>query len=137
MHLNAKNFLVHDISHHPMVLFRSDGAKPGYAKQWEVETVSLIRNGTPFVIVYDQFRSNESYEDSRHRALWLKKNKEEMSRVCRGFIIIEPDPERRDEARQIGWMLARAFGIEHVTVGTQADARELTHRWISKPALGQ
>lgn len=116
-----------------MVVFRNDSAKPGYAKQWKVETVSLIRSGTPFVIVYDQLRVDEDHEDRKHRALWLKQNKAEMSRVCKGFISIEPDPVRREEAKQMGAILARAFGMQYEAVETRAEARKLTHRWASEP----
>ncbi|HCW0413361.1 hypothetical protein AB1K01_11385 [Pseudomonas paraeruginosa] len=137
MNLNPHDFLVHDISHHPMVVFRNDSAKPGYAKQWEVETVSLIGQGAPFVIVYDQLRGDEDHEDRKHRALWLKQNKAEMSRVCKGFISIEPDPVRREEARQMGAMLAKAFGIQHEGVETWEEARKLVHFWISKPCSGR
>ncbi len=137
MNLNPQNFLVHDISHHPMVVFRNDSARPGYAKQWEAETVSLIRYGVPFVIVYDQLRGDEDQQDLRHRALWLKQNKAEMSRVCKGFISIEPDPVRREEARQMGGMLARAFGMQHEAVETQAEARKLAECWASEPSPGR
>lgn len=137
MDLNPQDFLVHDISHHPMVVFRNDSARPGYAKQWEAETVSLIRHGAPFVIVYDQLRGDEDHEDRKHRALWLKQNKAEMSRVCKGFISIEPDPVRREEARQMGLMLARAFGMQNEAVETQTEARKLAQRLASEPCSGR
>lgn len=55
MNLNPQDFLVHDISHHPMVVFRNDSARPGYAKQWEVETVSLIGQGAPSSLCMTSF----------------------------------------------------------------------------------
>ncbi|ANY16551.1 hypothetical protein [Bordetella pseudohinzii] len=137
MNLNPQDFLVHDISQHPMVVFRNNAARPGYAKQWEVETASLIRHGVPFVIVYDQLRGDEDHEDRKHRALWLKQNKAEMNRVCKGFISIEPDPVRREEVRQMGLMLARAFGMQHEAVESQAEARTLAQRLASERSSGK
>lgn len=131
MNLDPADFVIHDISRFPLVFFRNDAAKPGYAKQWEVETVALVRNGHPFVIVHDQLRADEEHEDRRHRAVWLKHNKAELGRVCKGFISIEPDPARRDEARQMGQLLVKAFDIQHEAVGTQEEARQLVQRWTS------
>ncbi len=123
MSLDANRFTVHDVSRFPLVYFREQAAQPGYAALWEAETVALVEHGRPYVLVYDQLRREESVEDRRHRGVWLKHNKDALATVCKALISIEPDPQQRAEVAARGETAVKAFGIAHLAVASEQDAR--------------
>lgn len=122
MSLDTNSFIVHDVSDFPLVVFRSDAAGPGYARQWEKEMSSLMENGRAFVVVYDQHRSEEDHEDRKHRGIWLKHNKSELGRLCKCLISVEPDEPRRLALQAMSEVGVKAFGIPHEVVATRDDA---------------
>lgn len=132
MNLDAQAFTVHDIRQFPFVIFNAEAAQPGYSALWEKEISALMANGEPFVIVYDQLRSEDSHEDRKHRGIWLKHNKTALARVCKGLISIEPDPEVRAQRQAQGEIAVKAFGIAHAAVASREEALALALRWIGQ-----
>jgi len=122
MRIDPQTFIIHDVTQLPFVVFNEAAARPGYANQWETEMVTLMENGRPFVVVYDQHRIEESHEDRTRRGIWLKHNKAALARVCKALISIEPDEERRTKVEATSDMAAKAFGIPHVVVAMRDDA---------------
>ena len=74
-------FVIHDVTEFPFVVVNQDIALPWYAAQWEREMTSLMEHGRPFVVVYDQHHSEETHEDRKARAMWLKRNKVQLGLV--------------------------------------------------------
>ena len=99
MKLNPDDFKIHDLSRFPLCVFDQEAARTGYAPQWEAEMLALLRHGQPFSVAYVELRADESTEDRRHRAVWLKQNKERLARYCKALISVEPDAGRREQAR--------------------------------------
>ncbi|AOK63104.1 hypothetical protein [Burkholderia ubonensis] len=128
MNLDPQEFVVHDISRFPFCVFRAQAATPGYAPQWEKEIDALVRDGAPFVVVYVSLDADETHEDRKHRAVWLKQNKAALGAVCRALISVEPDPERRARVAEQGEMAVKAFGIPHEAVASLDEAAALAAR---------
>ncbi|KLD72769.1 hypothetical protein FZ025_19930 [Xanthomonas hyacinthi] len=128
MSLDPSTFTIHDIREFPFIVFNQAAAQPGYAKQWEAEMVALLGNGQPFVVVYDQLRTDETHEDRKHRGIWLKHNKEPLGRVCKALISIEPDEERRAQVKAMSEIAVKAFGIPHEVAATREDALRIARR---------
>ncbi|MBY4674361.1 hypothetical protein K6W12_27445 [Burkholderia multivorans] len=128
MGLDSKVFIIHDVTRFPFIVFNEDAAQSGYAYQWEKEMVALMENGQPFVLVYDQHRTEESHEDRKRRGIWLKHNKTALGRVCKALISIEPDEERRAQIKAMSDMAVKAFGIPHEIVATRAEALAAARR---------
>lgn len=128
MGLDFQAFIIHDVTRFPFVVFNDDAAQPGYANQWEKEMVALMENGQPFVVVYDQHRTEESHEDRKRRGIWLKHNKAALGLVCKALIRIEPDEDARRQARAMCDMAVKAFGIPHEVAATQDEALLIAHR---------
>lgn len=134
MKLNPDDFKIHDISRFPLCVFDQEAARAGYAPQWEAEMLALLRHGQPFSVAYVELRADESTEDRRHRAVWLKQNKERLARYCKALISVEPDAGRREQAAQHGEVAVKAFGIPHEAVATLDEAVALTRR-LTYPSL--
>ena len=118
MKLNPDDFKIHDLSRFPLCVFDQEAARTGYAPQWEAEMLALLRHGQPFSVAYVELRADESTEDRRHRAVWLKQNKERLARYCKALISVEPDAGRREQATRQGEVAVKAFGIPHEAVAT-------------------
>jgi hypothetical protein len=131
MSLDPNVFSIHDIREFPFVVFNQVAAQPGYANQWETEIVALLQNGQPFVVVYDQFRTDETHEDRKHRGIWLKHNKVPLGRVCKALISIEPDEQRRSEVKAMSAVAVTAFGIPHEVVATRDEAMAIATRLMT------
>ncbi|WP_087721548.1 hypothetical protein [Pandoraea sp. PE-S2T-3] len=128
MPLDPQMFSIHDIRELPFVLFNQHAAEPGYARQWEAEMAALVNNGEPFVVVYDQLKGDESHEDRKQRAVWLKHNKAALAEVCKALVSIEPDDAQRAMVKAMGETAVKAFGIAHEAVATREEALALVRR---------
>lgn len=128
MGLDSEVFTIHDVTRFPFVIFNKNAAQPGYADQWEKEMVALMANGQPFVVVYDQHRTEESHEDRKRRGIWLKHNKVALGRVCKALISIEPDKKRRAQIKAMSDLAVKTFGIPHEVVAIREDALTIAHR---------
>ncbi|AIO26248.1 MULTISPECIES: hypothetical protein [Burkholderia] len=126
--LNPNDFALHDIHLFPVCVFRPEHATPGYAPRWEGEIDTLMRHGEPFVIVYVELDTDESHDDRKHRAVWLKQNKVELGAVCKALVSVEPDPDRRAEVAAQGEVAVKAFGIPHHAVASFGQAVSLAAR---------
>ncbi|VVE48814.1 hypothetical protein PCA20602_04575 [Pandoraea capi] len=128
MPLDPNLFSIHDIRELPFVTFNQEAAEPGYARDWEAEMVALVKHGAPFVVVYDQLTRDETHEDRKQRAVWLKHNKSALAAVCKALVSIEPDETRRAAIRTMGEAAVKAFGIPHEAVATREEAEALVER---------
>jgi len=135
MRIDPQTFTIHDVTQLPFVVFNEDAAQPGYANQWETEMVTLMESGRPFVIVYDQYRIEESHDDRTRRGVWLKHNKTTLARVCKALISIEPDEERRTQVEATSDMAANAFRIPHVVVATRDEALTIANQFTGDAAM--
>ncbi|HIH2745692.1 hypothetical protein L3V59_36510 [Burkholderia aenigmatica] len=126
--LDPNDFTLYDIHLFPACVFCAEHATPGYASRWEREIDALMRHGEPFVIVYIELDTDESHEDRKHRAVWLKQNKDALGAVCKALVSVEPDPDRRAEVAAHGETAVKAFGIPHHAVASFEQALSLAAR---------
>ena len=91
---------------------------------------ALVSRAEPFVILFRPDRPDETVEDRKLRALWLKSHKAALSATCRGLLTVEPDAEARAAAQEAEAM-QKAFGLLLVSVGTEAEARELARSLLA------
>lgn len=134
MPLDPNLFAIHDIRELPFVVFNQAAAEPGYARDWAAEMTALITHGQPFVVIYDQLTRDETHEDRKQRAVWLKQNKAALAQVCKALVSIEPSEARRAEVRAMGQTAVKAFGIPHEAVATHEEAVALVRRLTSNAA---
>lgn len=87
-----------------------------------------MREGAPFVVVYVSLDADETHEDRKHRAVWLKQNKAALGAACKALISVEPDPERRARVAEQGETVVKAFGIPHEAVASLDEAVTLAAR---------
>ncbi|WP_175914698.1 hypothetical protein [Burkholderia metallica] len=131
--LDPHDFAIHDIQRFPVCVFRAESATPGYAPRWEREIDALMRHGEPFVVVYVALDADETHDDRKHRAVWLKQNKAALGAVCKALISVEPDPERRAQVAEQGEIAVKAFGIPHHAVASFAQAVSLAEELTRQP----
>ncbi|MGK5070788.1 hypothetical protein D3C81_382660 [compost metagenome] len=121
---NPAHFSIHDVSDFPIVRFRPETAVEGYAPLWENDMDALLRHGAPFVMLFEEKRSDEAHADRKRRGLWLKHHKVALAAICRGLVSIEPDGEKRAQLQAMAAGAMKAFGILQEVAATreQADA---------------
>lgn len=122
---NPAHFSIHDVSDFPIVRFRPETAVTGYAPLWENDMDALLRHGVPFVLLFEEERSDEAHVDRKRRGLWLKHNKVALAALCRGLVSVEADAEQRapagDGGRRHEGVRHRAGGGRHARTGRGHD----------------
>jgi hypothetical protein len=115
---------MHDASRFPLVRLRRRAVKPGYAFAWRAEMQRLLALATPFVIVSEHC-ADETPDDTRLRAAWLRSQQASLTEYCRGFIVIEPRIEARATTREAWRLATRGSGVRTVIVSGMRVAGEL------------
>jgi hypothetical protein len=113
-----------DASRFPLVRQRPRAMKPGYAFAWSAQMRRLIALATPFVIV-EEHAADESADDQRLRAAWLRTHRAQLAMFCRGVIVIEPRIEARASTRDTLRTMTDGSGVRTVVVSSMRVAGEL------------
>lgn len=115
-------FELHDISRFPFVRATHREKQAGVALQWQREMEALIGRAQPFVIIFppghhagleqlDGDAMRQAQEERKQRALWFKRNREQLAVSCKGMITIELEATRRFAERAKASLLEKAFGV--------------------------
>lgn len=115
----------------PVVTFRNAAIQPGYALRWAREMEALVARAETFVLLFLPGRPEETHEDRKQRAMWLKTNKDALSEHCRALITVEPDPLARAEAAKEAQAMQKAFGLLLVSVASEDEARDLARTLLA------
>lgn len=118
-------FKVHDVSHFPAVLCKPEQAYPGYGCQWRCELEALLERDEPFFMVFNDGDYQEAPEDTRLRAIWLKENKQCLSRLCKSIVSVTPDAQQRCKMEAQCAGLSKAFGIPRMVASDAHEANTL------------
>lgn len=113
-----------DVSRFPLVRLRPRAVKPGYAFAWSAQMRRLVSLATPFVLVAEH-DENETADDARLRAAWLRTHRAMLAAYCRGLIVIEPRIEARATTRETLRALTEGSGVRTVVVSSMRVAGEL------------
>lgn len=97
-----------DLSAFPLV--RLPMLEPGIAgtgERWAAEFDAVLARGERFVLLsIGPIREDEAHDDRKARALWLKRRRAELGRLCLAHLHVEQDPDRRammqDRAAKMG-----------------------------------
>ncbi|MDN7560731.1 hypothetical protein [Burkholderia orbicola] len=131
--LDASAFVVFNVSTFPIVTVNNDALVPGYGEQWVFEMDALIANGDSFAIVYRGAIKDESTDDLALRGRWLMKNRENVAKLCKVLIVVEPSVTLREQARLRGRDIAKEFGVPHRAVATEEEAADILFYRIRDP----
>lgn len=125
-----------DLRHWPAVLLRMPGQGPGRAQVLLGMMEKALQRGQPFVIVADMEeyarQPQESDEDRRAAAQWLKRHHEQFFRLCRGNVYVLADPQARAAVLDSGRRQARASGMAVQAAATQHEALALARELLQK-----
>jgi hypothetical protein len=113
-----------DASRFPLVRMRPRAIKPGYAFAWCAQMQRLIALATPFVIVAEH-AADETADDARLRAAWLRTHRVQLAAYCRGVIVIEPRIEARATTRETLRAMTEGSSVRTVVVSGMRVAGEL------------
>ena len=122
---DSTQFSIHDVRDFPIVRFRPETAVEGYAPLWENDMDALLRHGEPFVMLFEQERSDEAHVDRKRRGLWLKHHKVALAALCRGLVSVEADAEQRARLQALAAGAMQAFGIVQEVAATRDEADAL------------
>lgn len=126
-----------DTSRFPMIFVHSDGpADPAAEAQLE----ALLDRAERFVLVAEHAPTvdhDESPQERRQGALFLKRNKDRLQSFCAGAIIIEGDRATPIPVRLVGHALGKAFGIAFHFVPGSAEAIAQALRLLDRPIPGR
>jgi hypothetical protein len=113
-----------DASRFPLVRLRPRAVKPGYAFAWSAQMRRLLALATPFVLVAEH-DENETADDARLRAAWMRTHRAMLAAYCRGLIVIEPRIAARATTRETLRTLTEGSGVRTVVVSSIRVAGEL------------
>lgn len=119
--LDSRQF---DASRFPLVRLHRRAIQPGFAFAWAAQMHRLLALATPFVIVAEH-ADDETADDFRLRAAWLRTHRAGLGAHCRGFIVIEPRIEARATTRETLRQLTDGSGVRMVVVSSMRVAGEL------------
>lgn len=122
---------VFDVSEFPLVIALNDAIVAGYAPRWERDMNVLVQQDRPFVLLFVSPRPEEPHEDRKHRGLWLKQHKDDLARVCKALITVEPDAQEREASNANAAAMSKAFGMPLEAVATLAEAKERGLRLVA------
>lgn len=114
-----------DTSHFPRVWISSMGSS-----NWESQLNSLLHQSEQFVLLTCEVpgREQESTKEERKRlALWLKRNRAQLKRVCAGSIVVATSPTVALSLRITLAPLGKAFGfpiriVEESSIDTETNS---------------
>jgi hypothetical protein len=128
--------LMHDASRFPLVRLRRRAVKPGFAFMWRAEMQRLLALKTPFVVV-SEHTCDETADDARLRAAWLRSQQAALAAYCRGFIVIEPRIEARASTRDAVRIATLGSGLRTVVVSSMRVAGELAPVLLKHASAGK
>lgn len=88
---------------------------------WESQLDALLRQGERFVLLTREMpdrRHDANGEDRKRFALWLKRNRESLKRICAGSVVIVPNQAIAVSLSAVVTPLSKAFGYP-VRVATE------------------
>ncbi|TWT14868.1 hypothetical protein [Reyranella sp. CPCC 100927] len=129
--MSTFQFELHDISDFPIVRISVNGLPAGYTRTWVPEMDALVQRGDPFVLVLVDGHGEDSPQDRKSKAQWIKVNKGAFAASCRGFVSVEPSLAKRLALRAQGAIIARTFGLNFVAARDLAEAETAARRLLA------
>jgi hypothetical protein len=123
--MRFEDFKLHDVSRFPVVTLHGRGLPPGYGPTWASELEALLSQERPFVMIFPDSVENETHEDQKLRAIFLKANKTRLAAKCQAIFGVEPNKAKRVLKRAQGAVIAAAFGLRFRIVATLEEAEQL------------
>ena len=125
-----------DFTHWPVLLMRMPGQGRGRASVLLGMMEEALQRDEPFVVVADMKeyarQPQESDEDRRAAAQWLKRHHEQFFRLCLGNVYVLADPQARAAVLDSGRRQARASGMAVQAAATQHEALALARELLQK-----
>ncbi|HMM73901.1 MAG TPA: hypothetical protein PKC22_17040 [Rhodocyclaceae bacterium] len=128
--MKLDGFRFYDTRDFPIIRISGRDLPRGYSPQWVAEMDALLANGKPFAIVALDSAENPDHEDQKTLVVWVKSHKKELSRLCKGFVSIEPERAARLLKRAQGAAMALAFGLKMKVTPDLAQAEALAKRLL-------
>lgn len=100
-----------DLSAFPLVrLPMPEPGIVGYGERWVAEFDALLAREARFVLLsIGPIPEDEAHDDRKTRALWLKRRRAELGRLCLAHLHVEHDPARRAMMQDRAAKMAGAF----------------------------
>jgi hypothetical protein len=111
-----------DTSRFPLVFLHADGAATSSA---EAGLESILHREQRFVLITDHSPADdhdESTEERKQRALFFKRNKDRLRRLCVGAIVIEGGRPMPLPIRLAAVAMGKALGFDFHFVASDAEA---------------
>ena len=100
-----------DLSAFPLVrLPMPEPGIVGYGERWTAEFDAILARGERFVLLSVRpIPEDEAHDDRKARALWLKRRRADLGRLCLAHLHVEHDPDRRAMMEERAAKMAGAF----------------------------
>lgn len=124
-------FRVFDVRDFPVIWLRAESIVNGYALPWMLEMELILGLRQPFVVVFEEGSPEETVEDRKLRAVWLKKNKEALKPFCRSLIAIESNKLKREVMKVQLALAMKAFDVPADIAASVAEAELIARQKLS------
>ena len=129
-----------DANQFPLVFLRpnedakgASASKPTPAAQFE----AILNRGQHFVLITLHSPTDdpdETAEERKQRALFFKRNKDRLRRLCAGAIVVEGDRPTPIPIRLAAQAMGKAFGFNFHFVTNEAEAIDRAMRLVEAAA---
>ncbi|KAF1045199.1 hypothetical protein [Xylophilus sp.] len=127
-----------DTTRFPQVFLHDEDAGPGAASpSAEAQLEALLERGERFVLLTDHLpgehdRQEESHADRRERALFFKRNKDRLRRLCGGLVLIQGERTVPAPVRIAAQAARRVLGFPLVFARSAQEAQEEATRLLAR-----
>lgn len=122
-----------DVSQAPYVYLREEVES---SVSIEEQFQQLLNRDQPFVLITnhkDHDHSNDTSEERKEKALFFKRIKERMGKLCRGMIIMEGDTPSPAPMRLVATTASKALGFSVLFVSSDDEAIEKGRELLGAP----
>ncbi|WP_431257337.1 hypothetical protein ACQ86G_22185 [Roseateles chitinivorans] len=124
-----------DTSRFPLVFLMENTQAAGPTETVEAQLIALLDRGERFVLLTDHLpgdHAEESHEERKERALFFKRNKDRMKRLCGGLVFITGDRSVSAAVRLAAQGAGKVLGLGFAFVPSEDEATGEALRLLAK-----
>ncbi|MEM9631523.1 MAG: hypothetical protein AAGA50_09375 [Pseudomonadota bacterium] len=132
---SAPDSKLFDLSLWPIVIARFPELDEEHRVKRVLDSLdAILEQNTSYVIIWRTASHNhdeEAHEDEKQSNKWIKTRREDINKLCKGYVYIVNNPEFRSELEShLAVVSARLFKFPMKIVEQQTDAISLAHKML-------
>jgi hypothetical protein len=120
----------------PIVRIRYDRTGPAGQDNYLELFEALLDREQPFVLIGNGAQLyEESHEERKHIALWMKRNRARLNRLVRAMVYVEPNTEQRLASRPAAFVFEKFWGFPMLVSESDREAMSIAESLLAASAV--